>query len=57
LLRPDACSGRQMRLRSALSGHYFKAVIDEVRGLSVGDDYYCYLREKIEKHTKTQTNQ
>lgn len=37
--------------------HYFKAVIDEVRGLPVGDDYYCYLREKIEKYTKTRTNQ
>lgn len=37
--------------------HYFKAVIDEVMGLPVGEDYYRYLRKKIEKYTKTPTNQ
>ena len=29
--------------------HYFKAVIDEVLEVPVGDDYFCYLRGKIEK--------
>ncbi len=37
--------------------HYFRAVIDEVMTLPVGEDYYCYLRGKIEKYMKTQTNQ
>jgi hypothetical protein len=36
--------------------HYFKEVVEEVIGLSVGEDYYCYLREKIRKHTKTRMN-
>jgi len=33
--------------------HYFRAVIDEVMGLPVGEDYYCYLRGKIERYMKT----
>jgi hypothetical protein len=37
--------------------HYFRAVIDEVMTLPVGEDYYCYLRGKIERHTKAQANQ
>jgi hypothetical protein len=36
--------------------HYFRAVIDEVMGLSVGEDYFCYLRGKIAKFMKTQGN-
>ena len=34
--------------------HYFRAVIDEVISLAVGEDYYCYLRGKIEKFMRTQ---
>ncbi len=34
--------------------HYFRAVIDEVMGLSVGEDYFSYLRGKIEKFMVTQ---
>ena len=37
--------------------HYFTAVIDEVMTLPVGEDYYCYLREKIERYMKIQANQ
>ena len=36
-------------LGSVRSLHYFRAVIDEVMGLPAGEDYYCYLRGKIEK--------
>ncbi len=37
--------------------HYFQAVIDEVMTLPVGEDYYCYLRGKIERYMNTQANQ
>ncbi len=33
--------------------HYFRAVIDEVMGLPVGEDYFSYLRGKIEKFMST----
>ncbi len=33
--------------------HYFRTVIDEVVTLPVGEDYYCYLRGKIERYMKT----
>ncbi len=36
--------------------HYFKAVIDEVMTLPVGEDYFSYLREKIERFMNRQTN-
>ena len=36
--------------------HYFKAVIDEVMGLPVGEDYYRYLRKKIERFMKDQSS-
>lgn len=52
LLRPaDA-----LPLEPVRSLHYYKAVIDEVMGLPVGEDYYSYLRDKIERHTRTRTN-
>jgi len=34
------------------SFHYFKAVIDEVMAAPVGEDYICYLREKIARLMK-----
>lgn len=37
--------------------HYFRAVIDEVMGLPVDEDYYCYLRGKIDKFMKTRGNE
>jgi hypothetical protein len=37
--------------------HYFRAVIDEVMGSPVGEDYYHYLRGKIERYMKSRTTQ
>ncbi len=34
--------------------HYFKAVIDEVLALPVGQNYYSYLQNQIEKYMITQ---
>ncbi len=53
LLRPEDAPP----LGVVRSLHYFRAVIDEVMTLPVGDDYYCYLREKIARFMKRQTNQ
>jgi hypothetical protein len=36
--------------------HYFRAVIDEVTGLPVGEDYFCYLRERVQRVMRTQSN-
>jgi hypothetical protein len=36
--------------------HYFRAVIDEVLEVPVGDDYFCYLRGKIEKSMNARSN-
>ena len=37
--------------------HYFRAVIDEVMTLPVGEDYFSYLRGKIARFLKGQTKQ
>ena len=44
-------------LRPVRSLNYFRTVINEVMGLPVGEDYYSYLRGKIDKFMKEQSNQ
>jgi hypothetical protein len=50
LLRPEGAP----LLNPVRSLHYFRAVIDEVMRLDVGEDYYHYVREKIERFKKAQ---
>ena len=45
LLRPENAPP----LGLVRSLHYFRAVIDELLSLKVSQDYFCYLRGKIEK--------
>ena len=49
LLRPQDAPP----LDTVRSLHYFRAVIDEVMKSNVSDDYFLYLRRKIEEITKT----
>jgi hypothetical protein len=48
LLRPPDSAA----LSTVRSLHYFLPVIEEVAGLSVGQDYFRHLRGKIERHTR-----
>jgi len=50
LLRPEGAPP----LNPVRSLHYFRAVIDEVMGLDVSQDYYHYLRGKIARFKKAQ---
>jgi hypothetical protein len=52
LLRPEGSPP----LGLVRSLHYFRAVIDEVLNLKVSQDYFCYLRGKIEKSMNARGN-
>jgi hypothetical protein len=43
-------------LEPVRSLYYFRAVIDEVMNLSVGDDYFDYLRGKLERYAPVKNN-
>ena len=49
LLRPDDAPS----LATIRSLHYFRAVIDEVISSTISDDYFSYLRRKVEAISKT----
>jgi hypothetical protein len=52
LLRPEDAPP----LEPVRSLYYFRAVIDEVMHSTVGEDYYNYLRGKLERYGHLKTN-